>query len=273
MSLHLAAKVSQEDIAPRNGSEEMTPRLVQKADIAKGYEYEKGKYAVVEPEELKNLRLAGKKTIEIAQFAKSKEIDPSLYEKPYFVVPKAGPQATAFAVIRQSMIDRQMVGIGEIVFSGRQHLIALAPPHDPNQLGMMLYTLRFATELRDPREFFKDIASVPIEAQQRNLANQLIDIWTQPFDANKFTDQYEAALRDLVEAKIKHLPAPAVQSGKKSEKVIDLMEALRRSIDQRNRSSPGVSPTTATEASTSLPKKPPAVTRAKTGSGRKRTST
>ena len=117
--------------------------LVERADIVKGYEYEKGKYAIIEPAELKNLRMAGKKTIEVSQFSRVGEIDPALFEKPYFVMPKAGPQATAFAVIRNSLRESGMVGLGEIVFSGRQHLMALAPPLDPNQPGMMLYTLLF----------------------------------------------------------------------------------------------------------------------------------
>src|SRR6202020_896101 len=139
-SLHLAPQLT--DSAP-------VQHTVERADIVKGYEYEKGKYAIVEPAELKNLRLAGKKTIEISQFSRESEVDPTLYEKPYFVMPKAGPQAIAFAVMRQGMIDSGMVGVGEIVFSGRQHLMTLAPPHDPQQPGMMLYTLRFANELRD----------------------------------------------------------------------------------------------------------------------------
>ena len=108
---------------PRDTPAAPSQHTVEKADIVKGYEYEKGKYAIVEPAELKNLRLAGKKTIEISQFSKAIEIDPALYEKPYFVMPKAGPQATAFAVVRQSLAESGMVGVGEIVFSGRQHLM------------------------------------------------------------------------------------------------------------------------------------------------------
>ena len=179
---------------------------VEKADIVKGYEYEKGKYAIVEPAELKNLRLAGKKTIEISQFSKAIEIDPALYEKPYFVMPKAGPQATAFAVVRQSMAESGMVGVGEIVFSGRQHLMTLAPPHKPKQPGMMFYTLRFATELRDPRDYSNNLESIQADVAQLSLAKQLIDAYTQPFEVSNFKDHYEEALRELVEAKIKHLP-------------------------------------------------------------------
>ena len=225
-SLHLAPA------AKDMGTAREVEHTVDRADIVKGYEYEKGKYAIVEPAELKNLRLAGKKTIEISQFSRASEIDPTLYEKPYFVMPKAGPQAIAFAVMRQGMIDNGMVGVGEIVFSGRQHLMTLAPPHDPQQPGMMLYTLRFASELRDAKDYAVDTGANKADAAQLGLAKQLIDAYTQPFEVSKFKDHYEEALRELVEAKMKNLPAPEPEVERKSSKVVDLMEALRKSLAQ-----------------------------------------
>jgi DNA end-binding protein Ku len=230
-SLHLAPQ-ARDMGAAREVEESPAQHTVERADIVKGYEYEKGKYAIIEPAELKNLRLAGKKTIEISQFSKASEIDPTLYEKPYFVMPKAGPQATAFAVMRQGMIDNGMVGVGEIVFSGRQHLMTLAPPHDPQHPGMMLYTLRFATELRNPRDYAVDTGTNKADAAQLGLAKQLIDAYTQPFEVSKFKDHYEEALRELVEAKRKNLPAPEPEVEKKPSKVVDLMEALRKSLAQ-----------------------------------------
>jgi DNA end-binding protein Ku len=232
-SLHLAPPAS--DNKPAQITEQEAPQqhTVDRADIVKGYEYEKGKYAIIEPAELKNLRLAGKKTIEISQFAKACEIDPALYEKPYFVMPKPGPQAKAFHVVRQSMADRGMVGVGEIVFSGRQHLMTLAPPHNLKQPGMMLYTLRFANELRDAGDYATATESTEADAAQLNLAKQLIDAYTESFEVSKFKDHYEEALRELVDAKMKNLPAPEPEVEKKAPKVIDLMEALRRSVAQR----------------------------------------
>ncbi len=224
-SLHIAPPAREIQEAP-------VQHTVDKADIVKGYEYEKGKYAIVEPAELKNLRLAGKKTIEVSQFSKANEIDPALYEKPYFVMPKDGPQAVAFAVVRQSMAESGMVGVGEIVFSGRQHLMTLAAPHDPRQPGMMLYTLRFASELRNARDYATETESKQADAAQLGLAKQLIQAYTQPFEASKFKDHYEEALRELVEAKMKNLPAPQPEVEKKAPQVVDLMEALRRSLAQ-----------------------------------------
>ena len=137
-------------IASGQADHDEDKHVVEKSDIVKGYEYEKGKYAIIEPDDLKRLRIPGKDTLEIVQFSPASELTPSLYVKPYFVVPKKGPQATAFAVVRQAMVDTDMVGMGEIAFAGREHVVALAPPPDRKQPGMMLYVLRFAEELRDP---------------------------------------------------------------------------------------------------------------------------
>jgi DNA end-binding protein Ku len=231
-ALHLARQ-SQPGLTASSGSPAAMEHTVERADIVKGYEYEKGKYAIIEPAELKNLRMAGKKTIEVSQFSRASEIDPALFEKPYFVMPKAGPQATAFAVICTSLRESGMVGLGEIVFSGRQHLMALAPPHDPNQPGMMLYTLRFAAELRNARDYSNNVEDVKADAAQLKLAKQLIDAYTQPFELSAFKDHYEEALRELVEAKINNLPIAEEPVEKKQGKVIDLMEALRKSLLQK----------------------------------------
>jgi DNA end-binding protein Ku len=99
-----------------------------------------------------------------------------------------------------------MVGLGEIAFAGREHLVALAPPPDRKQLGMMLYILRFAEELRDPSEYFGKISAAKQDAAQLELAKQLIKTYTRPLELDKFTDNYEAAVRELVEAKLANKP-------------------------------------------------------------------
>jgi DNA end-binding protein Ku len=206
---------------------------VGKSDIVKGYEYEKGKYAIIEPDDLKRLRIPGTNTLEITQFTAVEDVPASLYEKPYFVVPKKGPQATAFSVVRQAMLDTGTVGLGEIAFAGREHLVALSPPADRKQAGMMLYVLRFAEELRDPAEIFGKIAAVKTDASQLNLAKQLIKNFKRPLDLDKFTDHYEAAVKELVEAKLADKPLPKEKPAKKG-KVIDLMSALRQSLANKN---------------------------------------
>jgi DNA end-binding protein Ku len=224
-TLHIAAKGH--GAAAHDGEDQ---HVVEKSDIVKGYEYEKGKYAIIEPDDLKRLRIPGKDTLEIAQFSQASELTPSLFVKPYFVVPKKGPQATAFAVVRQAMMDTGMVGLGEIAFAGREHVVALAPPPDRKQLGMMLYILRFAEELRDPAEYFGKIPAVKQNAGQLELAKQLIKTYTHPLELDKFTDNYEDAVRELVEAKLANKPLPREKPAKARGKVVDLMSALRQSL-------------------------------------------
>jgi DNA end-binding protein Ku len=204
--------------------------VVDKSEIVKGYEYEKGKYAIIEPEDLKRLRIPGKDTLEIAQFSPAREVPPSLYVKPYFVVPKKGPQAAAFAIVRQAMVDSEMVGLGEIAFAGREHLVALAPSPDRKQLGMMLYILRFEEELRDAGEYFGKIQAAKLDAAQLDLAKQLIKTYTRPLELDKFTDNYETAVRELVEAKLANKPLPKEKATSGRGKVVDLMSALRQSL-------------------------------------------
>jgi DNA end-binding protein Ku len=217
-------------VAARSSQDADEQHVVEKSEIVKGYEYEKGKYAIIEPEDLKRLRIPGKDTLEIVQFSSVKEVPPSLYVKPYFVVPKKGPQATAFAIVRQAMVDSDMVGLGEIAFAGREHLVALAPPPDRKQLGMMLYILRFEEELRDAGEYFGKIPAAKLDAAQLELAKQLIKTYTRQLELDKFTDNYEAAVRELVEAKLADKPLPKEKAAKGRGKVVDLMSALRQSL-------------------------------------------
>jgi DNA end-binding protein Ku len=135
------------------------------------------------------------------------------------------------------MVNGGVVAIGEIVFGGRQHLMVLAPPHNAKAPGMMIYTLRFASELRDVKDYAGSTEHENVDAAQLKLAKQLIDAYTAEFEPKKYVDHYEEALKELIQAKIKHLPLPAPEPEKKRGKVIDLTDALRRSLSQRGSSS------------------------------------
>ena len=203
---------------------------VEKNDIVKGYEYRKGEYVMIEPDEIKNLRVPSKHTIEVTQFVDANEINPEYFEKPYFVVPEDDTQAEAFTVVRKALQTTHKVALGKIAFSGREHLIAVMAPSDDKLPGMFAYTLRYAEELRKPASYFADIKKTTVEADQLSLAKELIKRKTAKFDPEKFSDQYEAALRELVEAKIQHLPVPQEEPVRKGAKVINLMDALRKSV-------------------------------------------
>jgi DNA end-binding protein Ku len=211
-----------------NGGDEAAS-VVEKDEIVKGYEYSKGQYVIIEPSELDNLRVPSKHVIAVSQFIDQNELNPEYVEKPYFVVPENDAQAEAFAVVRQALINTAKVAIGRIAFSGREHIVAITPATDGR--GMMAYTLRYQNELRDQRDYFRDIKDSQVNGDSLELAEALIAKRSSKFDLSKFEDGYEVAVKELVDAKINHLPVPKDETPKATPgKVINLMDALRKSI-------------------------------------------
>ncbi|MGC2612848.1 MAG: Ku protein, partial [Terracidiphilus sp.] len=205
---------------------------VDNSEIVKGYEYSKGKYVIVEPDEVKKLRLETQSAINVAQFVDSSELPPYLFEKPYFVVPDPKGSLDAYAVVRAAMQQENKVAIGEVAFSGREHLVAIAPAPGRNSRGLMAYTLRYAEELRDAKTYFGNIHEHAIDKKQLALANDLIRAQSAAFRLEDFKDDYEAAIRELIEAKRKDKPLP-VSEDKPRAKVINLMDALKRSVSRK----------------------------------------
>jgi DNA end-binding protein Ku len=203
---------------------------VEKDDIVKGYEYSKGHYVQIAPEEIAHLRIPSKRTLDVQQFVNVDDLDPEYFEKPYFVLPENDAQAEAFAVVREALRQSKKAALGKIAMAGREHLMAIVAPSDPKLAGMMAYTLRYAEELRNPAKYFAEVKSPKIDDDQLSLAKELIQRKAGKFDPSKFTDNYEAALRELVEAKLKHLPLPLEKKPAPRGKVINLMDALRRSV-------------------------------------------
>jgi DNA end-binding protein Ku len=225
---HQLSRKSGERIKHQKVSDEEGP--VENADIVKGYEYRKGEYVTVEPEEIEHLRIPSRHTLEVAQFVDADELSPEFFEKPYFVVPEDEDHAEAFAVVRKALQTTKKVGLGKIAFGGREHLVAISAPADDKLAGMMAYTMRYAEELRDPAEYFGDIKKVAVDEEQLSLAKELIKRKAAKFAPEKFKDEYETALRKMVEAKVKHVPIPREEPALKSAKVINLMDALRKSV-------------------------------------------
>jgi DNA end-binding protein Ku len=209
--------------------------MVEKNDIVKGYEYSKGKYIQLEPTEIAELRIASRHAIELEQFVKASEIDPAYFEKPYFVLPENAAQEEAFAVVREALEDTKQAGLGKIALNGRERLVAICAPNDPKLRGIMAYTLRFSEELRNASEYFKDIKEHKVDRDQLSLAKELIQRKSAAFNPDKFTDNYEAALRELINAKLKHVAAPIDEPRQSRGKVINLMDALRRSVDDHGK--------------------------------------
>jgi len=208
---------------------------VENSEIVKGFEYNKGKYLAVEPEEIAKLRIETKSVIDVKQFVEMNELAPALFENPYFVVPEPKESVEAFAVVRKAMEQTGKAALGEVAFGGREHLVAIAVPPDRSEPGLMAYTLRYEEELRKSEDYFsglKNLRKIEIDKKQLSMAVQLIEAYSHPLNLTQFKDDYEAALRKLINAKQKDAPLPLEEETPKPTKVINLMDALRQSVGQ-----------------------------------------
>ena len=242
------------------GADTPAAARVEKDEIVKGYEYSKGQYVTIEPEEIANLRVPSKKTVSIEQFVGMDELPPEYLEKPYFVVPENDVQTEAFATVREALRKTKKAALGKIAFGGREHVLALTADWmhkgDDSLRGMMAYTMRYQEELRDPKEYFADIKKVVVAEDSLDLAMELVKRKTAKFDASKFVDGYEVALRELVEAKVNHAPIPQEEPAAPARgKVVNLMDALRKSVGNVGAAE---APAAAARAETGAKKKAPA---------------
>ena len=213
--------------------------VVEKSQIVKGYEYSKGQYVTIEPEELAHLRVPSKHTMEVTQFVDESDLPPEFFEKPYFVVPENEAQTEAFLTVRKALIDTKKVAISKIAFGGREHVVAIAPAGTDTQPGMLATTLRYAAELRNPADYFRDVKTMPISDDSLSLAKELIKRKASKFDPSKFSDGYEVAVKELVDAKLKHAPIPQDEAPAPTRgKVINLMDALRKSVSGNTKATP-----------------------------------
>jgi DNA end-binding protein Ku len=192
---------------------------------------------VIEPDEIANLRIESRTTLELTQFVDLQDIPPALYEKPYFVTPQSEDQDEAFAVIREALEQTKKAGIGELAFGGREHLIAVAAPPEKDSRHLIAYTLRYGEELRKVAGYLPEIAKVAIGKRQLSMATELIRQYSEPLNLSRFKDDYESALRKLIETKQKNEPVVVEDIKPESAKVVNFMDALRKSVDQSKRSS------------------------------------
>ena len=198
---------------------------VPNEDIVKGYEVEKGQYIEVTKEELEEVALESTRTIEIDEFVNRSDIDPRYLIRPYYLRPDGKVGHDAFAVIRETIRGMEKVAIGRVVLTNREHIIAL----EAQDKGLIGTLLRYPYEVRDPAEYFAEIQDVKITKDMLDLAKHIVTQKTGRFDPEKFEDHYETALVDLINQKrAGKVIRPAERP--RGENVVDLMEALRRSV-------------------------------------------
>jgi DNA end-binding protein Ku len=226
---------------------------VKAEDILKGYEIGKGEYVLLQQDEIDAVKLESRKTLELTQFVDVTEIDLLYYEKPYFVVPADDLAEEAFVVLREALRRTRKVGLGQIAMRGREYAVCLRPCGR----GLMLETLRYADEVNRAASYFRDIDDIKPDSELLELAETLIDKKTAPFDAKVFEDRYIEALEGLIEKKRRSRGRKIIEDADEERprggNVIDLMAALRKSVD-----TPARKAKTQSRKTASKPKKGPA---------------
>lgn len=198
---------------------------IAREDIVKGYEYKKGEYVLLKPEEIKALKIPSKDVLDIVQFVDAHEIDPLYFEKPYFVVPKTKSAEASFAVIREALRKTGKYGLGQLVIAGHERLCTLKPCGR----GMMLDIIRYQQEVREADAYFERIHDVKVDKDELDLAVQLVKSKSGKFHPEKFHDHYREALQELIDAKMQKRK-PHIEKSKPQQKVNNLMDALRKSL-------------------------------------------
>lgn len=203
-------------------------KYVKNEDIVKGYQYEPDQYVIVEPEDLAKLKLKSTKVIDIEAFVDASEIKPALYDTPYFAGPDGDIAANTFALLIAALKDSGKFGIGKVVLRDRESIVMLAPEGN----GLLLYKLRFPNELRNMNEVPK-LPKIETDKNQLKLAKMLIDSMAKPFSELELKDTYNQAVRELINAKIEGKEIVVVEESEKP--VVDIMTALKKSIENANK--------------------------------------
>jgi DNA end-binding protein Ku len=213
-----------------------TGEVVPREDIARGYEVAKGQYLIVEDQELDAVQIESTRTIDINQFVPKSEIDERYIDSPYYIAPDGQVAQDAFAVIRDTIGKLNMVALGRVVLTRREHVIAL----EPKGRGLMGLTLRYPYELRDEASYFEDIPELKLPKEMLDLAAHIVNTKSGHFDPSLFQDRYENALIDLLKKKE---AGETIEPSREvaAPRVVNLMDALRASIDAEKKKAPAPS--------------------------------
>ena len=200
-------------------------REVPNTDIVKGYEFEKGRYVVMDDEDIEKVRVESTRVINLEKFTDADAIDDIYLERPYYLAPDGPVAKEAFAVIREGMKGK--AGIGKVALYGREYLIKV----QPREQGMVMYTLRHAKEIRS-MDSIDELADMPssVKPAEVKLAQQVMGTFEGELDFKSYHDEYQEGLREIIDAKIegRDVVAPEIEA---PPKVVNLMEALRKSLD------------------------------------------
>jgi DNA end-binding protein Ku len=208
--------------------DEVTREPVESFDKGRGYEYAKNVYIPVDDDELDAIAIESNHTIEIDSFVPRAQIDERHLDSPYYIIPNDQVGQEAFAVIREAMRGKGMAALGRVVLGKRERAIML----QPWDKGLMGTTLRYPYEIRDAKEYFDDIPNVKLEPDMLKLAEQILQSKTTDFDPSQFVDHYEGAVVEMLKTKQAGMPVSRELAALPPQNVVNLMDALRRSIAQ-----------------------------------------
>ena len=232
-------------------------------EIVKGFEYKKGNYVLLEQDEIDSVKLESKKTLELTQFVEFGDIDPIYYDKPYYVVPADDLAEEAFIVLREALRRSRRVGIGQLAMRGREYMVSLKACGR----GLVLETLHYDDELNKASGYFRSIGDAEPDGELLDLATTLIDKKSGKFDASKYHDRYVDALRALIDTKMKNkgrkVEAEETPPASSGGNVIDLMAALKKSLDAPSKTEGGGSAAKGKSAARTTAKKPAGKTAAR----------
>lgn len=199
-------------------------RVVERSELIKGYPVDKEHFVEVTNEELRSLEAASSQTMEILQFVQLPEVDPLYFQTSYFSVAEE-PGRRAYSLIRQGMDHLRLGAIAKITLHQREQIVMIRP----YEHGLVLHTLYYPEEVRAVAEY-DDQPEVEVQKAEVDLAEQFMKQLTAAFDPTKYKDEYEARVEQLIESRQGHTAAPAAEPKKKLAPVIDLMDALRKSM-------------------------------------------
>jgi DNA end-binding protein Ku len=233
---------------------------VDPADIVKAYEVDENTYVTLEPEELAAIKLESKKTLDLQQFVDAEEIDPRYFERPYYVVPVDEHAIEGYLVIREALKRSGKLGVGQVTMSGREYLVAVGPLDK----GIGMHIMRYADEIRSTAQYFADLPDQKLEPEMVALAGELIGRKAASFKPEQYKNRYATALHELVKEKARgHKIVAAKEERPTGTNVVDLMDALRRSVKVEK---PAEKPAAKAASAKGGDKSPP---KRKAGSGRR----
>ena len=221
------ARVKQQMVCSEDG------KVLSRDEIVKGYEFRKGEYVVIEPEEIKKIEPKTAKAMEILEFVPANEIDPLYFESSYYLMPEEAGRRP-YALLQKALAESEYVAIAKLAMHNREYTVFLRP----YKHGMMLHTMYYQDEVREVEGFDDATKDVQVKDAEVKVAHQLIDALAAEWDPKKYYDTFEANVKQLIKARIEGKEVIPIDRPAKPGKVVDLMAALKQSLDQMDKKKP-----------------------------------